>query len=291
MTNSKGSPRLSYSSIQHLREVPAPVQVPLSSTGWSTKPSPALSFGSSLHAALEWFYSVKTPHPPDLPSLLARLDGGLGERRLRRRVRGEPVPGACAWRCSPLSTMRNLRGLPPAGLPGGVLRAGPGGLRADRQDRPDRPPPRRHLRDNRLQDQPQAAPAGTGSPPTCNFPSTSTRPRGRSASRPSKLTFYYLLPDQRFSTRPWDEERLLRMLEELRGVARAVRLGRVRAHPQPPLPLVRLQGALPVPAPLRGGAGPGQAGGQVRRPGEAPAGPRGDDGGALGRTGGDLAGG
>ena len=38
------------------------------------KPRPALSFGQSLHAALESLYSQQTPHFPDLPTLLAMLD-------------------------------------------------------------------------------------------------------------------------------------------------------------------------------------------------------------------------
>lgn len=36
-------------------------------------PSPALSFGQSVHEALRWFYDVPTPHPPEKESLLEYL--------------------------------------------------------------------------------------------------------------------------------------------------------------------------------------------------------------------------
>ncbi len=68
----KGPIRLSYSSINTYEQCPLQYRYRyVDRLEW--EPKPALSFGNSLHEALEWFYSVKTPHPPDLAELLSRL--------------------------------------------------------------------------------------------------------------------------------------------------------------------------------------------------------------------------
>lgn len=68
----KGPIRLSYTSINTYEQCPLQYRYRyIERLEW--EPKPALSFGSSLHEALEWFYSVKTPHPPELAELLSRL--------------------------------------------------------------------------------------------------------------------------------------------------------------------------------------------------------------------------
>jgi RecB family exonuclease len=68
-----GPVRLSYSAISTYLNCPLQYKLQYLD-GLPTLPSPALSFGSSLHSALEWLYSVPTPDPPPLPGLLEHLE-------------------------------------------------------------------------------------------------------------------------------------------------------------------------------------------------------------------------
>ncbi len=65
--------KLSYSAISTY--LTCPLQYRFSYVeGRPTLPAPALSFGSSIHSALEWLYSVPTPDPRPLADLLDFLD-------------------------------------------------------------------------------------------------------------------------------------------------------------------------------------------------------------------------
>ena len=65
--------KLSYSAISTY--LTCPLQYKFSYVeGRPTLPSPALSFGSSIHSALEWLYSVPTQDPRPLEELLDNLD-------------------------------------------------------------------------------------------------------------------------------------------------------------------------------------------------------------------------
>ena len=65
--------KLSYSAISTY--LTCPLQYRFSYVeGRPTLPAPALSFGSSIHSALEWLYSVPTPDPKPLSELLDYLD-------------------------------------------------------------------------------------------------------------------------------------------------------------------------------------------------------------------------
>ncbi len=65
--------KLSYSSISVYEKCPLQYKFQYVDR-LPMEPTPALSFGASLHSVLEWFYSVGTPHPPKLEELLAKLD-------------------------------------------------------------------------------------------------------------------------------------------------------------------------------------------------------------------------
>ncbi|MBU4302283.1 MAG: PD-(D/E)XK nuclease family protein [Actinobacteria bacterium] len=65
--------KLSYSAISSYQTCPLQYRIRYVEGG-PALPGPALSFGHSLHEALEWFYSVPTPDPCSLPDLLDYLD-------------------------------------------------------------------------------------------------------------------------------------------------------------------------------------------------------------------------
>jgi len=65
--------RLSYSSISAYRNCPLKYRFSYVERR-PALPSPALSFGSSVHEALRWFYCSPTAEPPALPDLLDYLE-------------------------------------------------------------------------------------------------------------------------------------------------------------------------------------------------------------------------
>ncbi|MBN2026239.1 MAG: PD-(D/E)XK nuclease family protein [Actinobacteria bacterium] len=65
--------RLSYSAISAYEKCPLSYRFQYVD-GLEVEPTPYLSFGRSLHAALEWFYGREIPEPPTLESLLEYLD-------------------------------------------------------------------------------------------------------------------------------------------------------------------------------------------------------------------------
>jgi RecB family exonuclease len=244
MTNSGEELRLSYSSISTYEKCPLQYKCRYVDR-LEYAPSPALSFGSSLHAALEWLYSVKTPHPPDLPSLLARLDEewvseGYADESEESRYREHAVEVLTNFYQRNLADFRlpaSLEEYFALDLEDFVLTG-----KIDRIDRlPDGSYEIIDYKTNRKLPRKDRLASDLQLP---IYQYAASREFG---IRPSKLTFYYLLPDQRFSTRPWDEERLLRMLEELRGVARAVRSGEFGPTPNPLCPWCDFKELCPSP--------------------------------------------
>jgi len=65
--------RLSYSAISSYEKCPLSYRFQYID-GLEVEPTPYLSYGRSLHAALEWFYGREKPEPPTLESLLEYLD-------------------------------------------------------------------------------------------------------------------------------------------------------------------------------------------------------------------------
>jgi putative RecB family exonuclease len=65
--------RLSYSAVSSYEKCPLSYRFQYVD-GLEVEPTPYLSFGRSMHAALEWLYRREIPEPPTLESLLEYLD-------------------------------------------------------------------------------------------------------------------------------------------------------------------------------------------------------------------------
>ncbi len=195
------------------------------------EPRPALSFGESLHSALEWLYSQQTPHIPELPSLLAKLDElwvseGYSSPEEEERYREHARQVLSEFYRSNSGSFRL-----PASVEqqfqidmGDFLLTG----RIDRLDRhPDGTYEIIDYKTNRK------------IPPLSRLANDLQLPIYQLASsriwgiRPCKLTFYYLIPNQRFTTRPWSDERLKAVEDRLRRAADKIRSGVFYPTPNP----------------------------------------------------------
>jgi len=220
--------RLSYSAISAYEKCPLAYRFQYVD-GLEVEPTPYLSFGRSLHAALEWFYGRETPEPPTLESLLEHLDTcwesagypNLDEERSYLNNAREVL------------TQYYYRNLEDFRLPMAVEER----FEIDMQDfvlsgvidRVDCHPngtyeildyktSRRLPEINRLREDLQLPIYQLG----CNevwgiFP--------------SKLTFYYLIPNRRYSTRPLDDAALARVRERMLQVAASISSGDFPATP------------------------------------------------------------
>jgi RecB family exonuclease len=214
--------RLSYTSFSTYQQCPLQYRFRyVDRLDW--QPRPALSFGESLHAALEWFYSGQTPHPPDLPSLLRQLEKvwvseGYADAEEEERY---------LEHAREVLTVFHRANAPRYRLPASVeqpFQVDMGDfLLTGRIDRLDRHPDGTYeiidYKTNRKL------------PPLARLSEDYQLPLYQLAAtrvwgiKPGKLTLYYLLPNQRFTTRPWSEERLESMVEELRATAEAIARG------------------------------------------------------------------
>lgn len=225
--------RLSYTSFCTYQQCPLQYRFRyVDRLDW--KPRPAISFGESLHAALEWFYSRQTPHPPNLSSLLQHLgkvwvSEGYADAEEEERYREH---------AQEVLTVFHRANAPCFRLPASVeqsfqLDMGDF-LLTGRIDRLDRHPDGTYeiidYKTNRKLP-PIARLAQDYQLPIYQY--AATRVWG---IKPGKLTFYYLLPNQRFTTRPWSEERVKSMLDELYAVAEAIRREKFPPRPNPLCP-------------------------------------------------------
>ncbi len=195
------------------------------------EPRPALSFGESLHSALEWLYSQQTPHLPELPSLLDKLDElwvseGYSSPEEEERYREHAREILSEFYRSNSGSFRL-----PASVEqqfqidmGDFLLTG----KIDRLDRhPDGTYEIIDYKTNRR------------IPPLSRLANDLQLPIYQLASsrlwgiRPGKLTFYYLIPNQRFTTRPWSEDRLREVEDRLRRAAEDIRSGVFHPRPNP----------------------------------------------------------
>ncbi len=246
MTNPDEAPRLSYTSMDTYERCPLQYRFRYVDRLFAP-PGPALSFGTTLHAVLDWFHSDENPDPPELPAVLARLDRewvaeGYAGPAEEARYRKQAVQALTAYH------RRNLQGFRrPASreiffeldLDDLVL--------TGRIDRIDKLEDGTHeiidYKTNRKLPRLESLAADLQLP---IYQFAAEREFGIRASR---LTFYYLLPDQRYSTRPWDAERLSAMVERLRGVARAVRAGEFEPTPNRLCPWCDFKEQCPCPPP------------------------------------------
>lgn len=220
--------RLSYSAVSAYERCPLSYRYQYLE-GLEVAPSPHISFGRSLHAALEWLYGRDVPEPPPLEELLRYLEScwsseGYADPEEER---------------SYLSHARQvleryyLRHAPHFRLPVAVEQRFEipmdGYLLTGVIDRVDRHPDGSYeLVDYKTN---RRLPEISRLRSDLQLPIYQMACREIWGITPSKLTFYYLVIDQRFSTRPYDDGALQAVRDRLRRVAEGIASSRF--HPSP----------------------------------------------------------
>ncbi len=220
--------RLSYSALSRYENCPLSYRFQYID-GMEIEPTPHLSFGKSLHAALERLYGRDTPEPPPLEALLAHLDAcwysegyATPEEEASFLKHGREVLMRYYY-----SNIDDFR-LPVAVEERFELDLGDFVL-AGVIDRVDRNPDGSYeIIDYKT---------GRRLPPLSRLREDLQLPIYQLACRevwgvtPSKLSFYYLVHNQRYSTRPRDADGLEHVLDRLRAVAERVQRGDFPATP------------------------------------------------------------
>jgi len=197
--------------------------------GLEIKPSPYLSYGRSVHDALEWLYGRDVPEPPPLEELIAYLDSCW----CSEGYADSEEEGSYLRHARDVLTQFYHKNIGDFRLPlaveerfemdmGDFILSGV----IDRVDRhPDgsyeiidyktnrRLPELKRLREDLQLPIYQLACAEVW------------------GITPSKLTFYYLVPNQRYSTKPRDRQGIDRIKERLAGVAESIAAGAFPATP------------------------------------------------------------
>lgn len=214
--------RLSYTAISAYERCPLSYRYRYID-GIEEEPSPHLSFGRSLHAALEWLYRRDVPVPPTLDEFLEYLtccwssEGFEGEEQERAFLEHAREVLSCYYHVN----MADFR-LPVALEERFELDMGSYVLSGviDRVDRHadgryeiiDYKTNRRLPEIARLREDLQ-------------LPIYQLACGEVWGITPSKLTFYYLVPNQRYSTRPLDGEGIARVRERIDRVADRISQG------------------------------------------------------------------
>ncbi len=220
--------RLSYSSISTYEK--CPFQYSLQYVEKLEGPrSPALSFGSSLHSALERFHSGKEKPDPDLEDLLSWLDqawesegySGPEEEEAYRR-RGRAV-------LTRYYESNHERPVVPVALEQRFLLPMDGWDLSGVMDRVDRYPDGSY----EIVDYKTNAKL----PPLFRLQEDKQLPIYQMAAakvlgiKPARLTFHYLVPDQRYTTPAYAPEQLERLRIKLNDVAALIRQGDFEPRP------------------------------------------------------------
>jgi RecB family exonuclease len=234
--------RLSYSAISAYEKCPLSYRFQYIDR-LEIAPSPYLSFGRSLHEALQWFYSRKVPEPPSLDELLLELDAcwesdGYCEpgqedsfrRHAREVLTAYYQKNIAAYRL-PLGLEERFEVRMDGYVLSGVI---------DRIDRREdgtyeiidyktnrKLPEIRRLRED------------------LQLPIYQMACRETWGVSPSKLTFYYLIPNQKYSTKPRDAEGLAQVRERLDHAAEFITAREFPATPNPLCPWCSFQEACP----------------------------------------------
>ncbi|RJP31807.1 MAG: PD-(D/E)XK nuclease family protein [Actinobacteria bacterium] len=220
--------RLSYSAVSSYEKCPLSYRFQYVD-GLEVEPTSYLSFGRSMHAALEWLYDRDTPEPPSLEGLLAYLDKcweseGYASLEDERSFLKNAREVLTQYYYSNLDAFR----LPVAVeerfeidmddyILSGVI---------DRVDCNvdgtyeilDYKTSRRLPELSRLREDLQ-------------LPIYQLACREVWGITPSKLTFYYLIPNRRYTTRPCDADGLSRVEERLAHTAQCISKGDFPATP------------------------------------------------------------
>ena len=212
--------RLSYSAVSAYEKCPLSYRFQYIDR-IEVEPTPYLSFGRSLHSALEWLYDRQTPQPPALEDWLAFLEScwdseGFSDRdeedsylNHAREVLTTYYHANTEDFRLPLAVEHRFELMLEDYILSGVI---------DRVDRhPNgayeiidyktsrRLPQIKYLRED------------------LQLPIYQMACREIWGISPSKLTYYYLLPNQRYATKPRDEAGLSRVKDRLDAVASNIR--------------------------------------------------------------------
>jgi len=220
--------RLSYSAISTYEKCPLSYRYQYVDR-IEVKPSPYLSFGRSLHAALEWLYGRQVPEPPPLEELHTYLDtcwDGEGfegpeeekiflnhahevlERFYERNMPHFRLPVAVEERFE-----MTMNGYIISGVIDRVDRHSDGSYEIIDYKTNRRMPKLDQLRED------------------LQLPIYQLACREVWGISASKLTFYYLITNQRYSTKPHNPESMSRILQKLDNIASRIRSGDFPATP------------------------------------------------------------
>ncbi len=220
--------RLSYSAVSAYEKCPLSYRFQYID-GLEVEPSPYLSYGRSMHEALEWLYGRDVPDPPSLDELISYLDSCWSSEGYA----DSEEEGSYLHHARDVLAQFYHKNIGDFRLPlaveerfeidmGDFILSGV----IDRVDRhPDgsyeiidyktnrRLPELKRLRED------------------LQLPIYQLACGEVWGITPSKLTFYYLVPNQRYSTKPRDEQGLARVKERLTLVADSISEGIFPATP------------------------------------------------------------
>jgi putative RecB family exonuclease len=211
--------RLSYSALSAYEKCPLSYRFQYVD-GMEVEPTPYLSFGKSLHAALEWLYGRSTPEPPTLEGLLSYLDEcWLGEGYASpEEERSFLDHGREVLTLFYYKNVEEFR-LPVAVEERFELDKG-GFILSGVIDRVDRNPDGSYeIIDYKTS---RRLPELSRLRGDLQLPIYQMACSEMWGVTPSKLSFYYLVHNQRYSTRPYDEEGLAHVMQRLETAADAI---------------------------------------------------------------------
>jgi RecB family exonuclease len=220
--------RLSYSAISSYERCPLSYRFQYIDR-IEVAPSPYLSFGRSLHSALEWLYKRDIPEPPELEELLSHLDAvwvseGYGDLEEERHFHAHAREILTVFYNSNIPKFRlpilveerfelEMDGYLLTGVIDRVDCAEDGSIEIIDYKTNRRLPELSRLRED------------------LQLPIYQMACREVWGISPAKLTFYYLVTNKRYTTRPYDAERLNSVRERLNQVASQIASGQF-----PPVP-------------------------------------------------------
>lgn len=234
--------RLSYTALSSYENCPLSYRFQYVD-GLEVEPTPYLSFGRSMHAALEWLYGRSTPEPPTLEGLLSFLDScwsreGYSSQEEERSFREHGREVLTRFYYKNVDDFR----LPIAVEERFELDMG-GFILSGVMDRVDcNPDGTYEIIDYKTS---RRLPELSRLREDLQLPIYQLACREIWGITPSKLSFYYLVHNQRYSTRPRDESGLARVRERLETVAEAISHGDFHATPNRLCPWCSFQDVCP----------------------------------------------
>ena len=211
--------RMSYSAVSTYEKCPLSYRFQYID-GLEVEPSPYLSYGRSLHDALEWLYGRDVPEPPSLDELISYLDScwcseGYADSdeeesylRHARDVLAQFYHKNIGEFRLPVAVEErfeiDMGDFILSGVIDRVDRHADGSYEIIDYKTNRRLPELRRLRED------------------LQLPIYQLACHEVWGITPSKLTFYYLVPNQRYSTKPRDQQGLVRIKERIARVADSI---------------------------------------------------------------------